>query len=73
MGFDPIARFLIIFGVIIVSIGLFLLFVGKIPFLGKLPGDITIQRPGSTLFIPITTMILISIILTLIINLVLRK
>lgn len=39
---------------------------GKIPFLGRLPGDILIKRDGFVIYIPITSMLLISAILTLI-------
>lgn len=73
MGFEPVARLLIFLGIVIILIGTFLLFVGKIPWLGKLPGDIIIQRPGFSLYIPITTMILISVILTIVLNLIFRK
>jgi len=45
---------------------------GKVPFLGHLPGDIRIQRDNVSCFFPITTMILVSIVLTVILNLVLR-
>lgn len=61
-----IGKFLIIFGVIIAAVGGVLLISGKIPWLGKLPGDIIIQRKNFTFYFPLATSILLSLILTLI-------
>ncbi len=68
-------------GKILVAIGVVLVFVGLIvsyaPWLinwfGKLPGDIRIEDQQRFVFIPITSMLLVSIILTLIVNLFFRK
>jgi hypothetical protein len=49
--------------------GIFILF-GRIPFFGKLPGDIYIKKENFIFYFPITTAILISIILTLILNII---
>jgi hypothetical protein len=43
-----------------------------VPFLGRLPGDINIQEGGSSCFAPIVTMILLSVILTIVLNVLLR-
>ncbi|MCU0614453.1 MAG: DUF2905 domain-containing protein [Desulfobacterales bacterium] len=56
---------LIIIGIIILVVGILWPWLGKIP-LGRLPGDILIDRPGFKLYIPIATMILISILISLI-------
>ncbi len=69
---QEIGRFLIIISAILGFSGLLLTFFDKIPFIGKLPGDILIQRKNFTFYFPLTTSILISIILTIIFNL-LRK
>jgi len=45
---------------------------GKAPWLGNLPGDIRIQRENVSCFFPLATMILVSIVLTVIVNIVLR-
>jgi hypothetical protein len=45
---------------------------GKLPWLGQLPGDIRIQRGNVSCFFPLTTMILVSIVLTVLLNIVLR-
>jgi len=72
LGFEGLGRILIIIGVIIVVLGLLLAFGGRIPLLGKLPGDILIKKDGISFYFPIVTVLLLSVILTLIINFVLR-
>jgi uncharacterized membrane protein YkgB len=65
VGLGALGKLLILLGVLIVVIGLLLLIGEKIPWLGKLPGDIIIRKEKFTFYIPITTSILISILLTL--------
>jgi len=61
-----IGKGIIFIGVIIVIIGMILLFSEKLPFnLGRLPGDIVIKKENFSFYFPITTSILISIILSL--------
>lgn len=57
---------LVIIGLIIAIIGVILTFAGKIPWLGRLPGDIYIKRENFTFYFPLATSILLSIILSLI-------
>ena len=63
-----IGKFLIVTGIIISLVGVLLLICRNsgIPFLGKLPGDIVIQKKNFTVYFPIATSILLSIILSLI-------
>lgn len=61
-----IGKALIFFGVIFVIVGLGILAVSKLPWFGRLPGDILIQRKNFVFFFPLTTCILISLILSLI-------
>jgi hypothetical protein len=63
---SDIARFLIIVGIILVIAGVVLLLAPKIPWLGKLPGDISYKGERFTFYFPLGTCILLSIILTLI-------
>jgi hypothetical protein len=63
---QPFGKLLIITGAIIIAIGVVLLFADKIPFIGKLPGDIYIKKKNFTIYIPLATSILLSIILSLI-------
>lgn len=58
-------RTLIIIGIVMLVIGLLWPWLGKIP-LGRLPGDIVIDRPGFRFYFPVTTMIVISLVLSLV-------
>jgi hypothetical protein len=60
---------LVFLGILLVALGLILSLVGKLPWLGNLPGDITIQRGRFTFYFPIATSILISVILSLVLYL----
>ncbi len=60
-----IGKFLILLGLIVAAIGGLLLLSGRIPWLGRLPGDILIQKKNFTFYFPLATSILLSIILTL--------
>ncbi len=72
MDFNNMAKLLIMFGAILLLMGLFLLLIGKIPLFGKMPGDIYIKRGNFVFYFPIVTSILISILLTIILNLIIR-
>ncbi|HIC81363.1 MAG TPA: DUF2905 domain-containing protein [Chromatiales bacterium] len=58
-------RFLIIVGVVLVVVGVLWPWFSKLP-LGRLPGDIVIDRPGLKIYFPITTMVLVSLLISLI-------
>ncbi|MBM4304547.1 MAG: DUF2905 domain-containing protein [Deltaproteobacteria bacterium] len=65
----PFGKTLIVLGVFLISIGVFLLYGKEIPFinkLGKLPGDIKINKNGFSFYFPVTTSILVSALLTVI-------
>lgn len=64
--FGPIGKFLILLGVLLVAAGVVILLVGKVPWLGKLPGDIYIHKKNFSFFFPLTTSILLSLILSFI-------
>ena len=67
---SDLGKTLIILGCIIAAAGVLLVFSGKIPWLGKLPGDIYVKRENFSVFFPVTTCILISIIISLILWLI---
>ena len=71
MGWDFIGKVLLIAGGCIIVLGLVFLFAGRIPFLGKLPGDIFIEKGRFSFYFPIMTCILASAVLSLILGLVL--
>jgi hypothetical protein len=64
-GTGPLGKMLILLGVFIIAIGVLLLMGEKIPWIGKLPGDIIIKKEKFTFYFPITTSIIVSIILSL--------
>jgi hypothetical protein len=69
LGFGALGKLLILLGVFVILIGLLLLFGEKIPWIGRLPGDFLIRKKNFTFYFPLTTSILISIILTLLFTL----
>jgi len=68
-GLGALGKLLILLGVLIIVIGLLLLIGERIPWVGRLPGDLIIKREKFTFYFPIATSILISIILTLLFTL----
>ena len=60
-----LGRVLILFGVVLVAVGLLLTVAGKLPWLGKLPGDIYYKSDHLTVFFPVATCLLVSIVLSL--------
>jgi uncharacterized protein HemY len=65
-----IAKILILLGVFLIVIGVILLLIGKVPFLGKLPGDVLIKKEHFTVYVPLTTGIIISILISLVLYLI---
>lgn len=63
-------KLLIVVGVLFVIIGGFLVWGPRIPFLGKLPGDIYIHKGNVSFYFPVVTCIVISLVLTLIVSLI---
>ena len=66
---SDLGKFLVIFGIVIAAVGLFLLISPKIPWLGRLPGDILIKKKNFTFYFPLATSLVLSIIFTVLINL----
>ncbi len=64
------AKIIIVIGVVLVLIGVAMLFIQKVPFLGKLPGDILIKKENFTFYFPLTTGIIVSIIISLILYII---
>jgi len=65
------SRTLIIFGLVLVAAGVLWPFIGKLG-LGRLPGDIAIQRPGFSFYFPLMTSLIVSVLLSVILWLVNR-
>jgi hypothetical protein len=61
-----LGKMLILLGAVIILVGLGLLFANKIPYIGRLPGDIYVKRDNFTFYFPLGTCILISVVLSII-------
>ncbi len=68
--FAPLGKMLLIMGLLVAAIGAVLMFYDKIPYLGKLPGDISIKKENFHLYIPLTTCIVLSVLFSLILWLI---
>ncbi|MDY0187760.1 MAG: DUF2905 domain-containing protein [Syntrophus sp. (in: bacteria)] len=64
---------MILFGLILTAVGFLLLLAGKIPWIGRLPGDFYFRGKQVTFYFPLTTSLLISLILTLLLWLISRR
>lgn len=69
---EPLGKILLLFGSILVLLGGALLFFGRIPIF-RLPGDIVIRRPNLLVYIPLTSMVVLSLVLTVVLNLLFRR
>ena len=72
-GLEPLGRSLIVLGVVLAALGAVFVLGPRVPLIGHLPGDIVIHRDNTTIFIPITSMILISIVASVVIGLLGRR
>lgn len=70
---NDLGKLLIGFGLLITLIGVVLLLVGRVPWLGRLPGDIHVQRGNWTFYFPLATSLVVSVALTLVFWLVGRR
>lgn len=61
-----LGKMLIVVGIILIVVGLAFVFGDRIPFLGRLPGDIYVKKERFSFYFPLTTSIIVSIILSLI-------
>jgi Protein of unknown function (DUF2905) len=61
---DGIGKLLVLAGIVLVALGLLFQLGGRLPWLGRLPGDIFVQREHFSFYFPITTSILVSVVLT---------
>jgi len=68
-----VGKLLLVFGVLLVLAGLALMLVGRVPWLGRLPGDIHIERGSWTFYFPLATSLVLSAVLSLILWIVGRR
>ena len=69
---ETIGKLLLIVGGTLALLGGLLWLISKVPFLGHLPGDIRIEKPGFTCLVPLASSIILSIVLTIVLNIILR-
>jgi hypothetical protein len=69
---EGIGKALLTAGLVIAVAGAAILLLGKVPFLGRLPGDITVERPGFTLRLLLGTSLLLSVVVSLVLWLLRR-
>jgi len=72
MELANLGKILLIIGGIIVLAGLVTFILGKTGFMGRLPGDILIQKGSFTFYFPLVTFLILSIVLTIVVNVVIR-
>ena len=72
MGLDSLGRVLMWLGGGLLLMGLLLVAIARIPGLGRLPGDIVVQNKNFTLYMPVGLMVVLSIVLTVVLNLIAR-
>lgn len=70
---EHLGKILIVFGLLIAILGVGMLLIGKLPYIGKLPGDIVIKKDNFTFYFPLASSILISVILSLVLWLFSKK
>ncbi len=70
---QDVGKLLVVFGVLVALAGVVLILAGRVPWLGRLPGDIHVQRGNWSFYFPLTTSILISVILTLLLTFLSRR
>ena len=71
-GTSGIGKLLLVVGALMMLLGAVFVLGPRIPFLGRLPGDILIQRDGATFYFPLVTMIILSVVLTILLNVAAR-
>jgi len=63
--FESLGKIIIIAGLVLTALGVLIFLAGRVPYIGKLPGDIYISRDGFSCYFPLVTSIILSILLSL--------
>lgn len=72
-GFVSAGKALVVLGLGIAAVGVLVLLAGRIPWLGRLPGDIHIERGSWSFYFPLATSILVSVVISLVLYLIGRR
>ena len=70
MPLDNVGRLLVVVGLVVVAAGLLFIVAGRVPFLGRLPGDIHWEHDGVQVYAPLATGLLLSVVLSVLLTLV---
>ncbi len=70
---SDLGRLLIVLGLLIALVGVALVLAGRVPWLGRLPGDIAVRRGNWTFYFPLATSLLLSVVLTVLLWLIGRR
>jgi uncharacterized membrane-anchored protein len=70
MELSGIGRILVVTGLVLAVLGLVLSFADRVPFLGRLPGDLSLRGDGWAIYVPLATAIVLSLLLTAALNIV---
>jgi len=70
MPLDNVGRLLVVVGLVVVAAGLLFMVAGRVPFLGRLPGDIHWEHDGVQVYAPLATGLLLSVVLSVLLTLV---
>jgi hypothetical protein len=70
MELAQFGRVLVLIGAVILGFGVLLVVADRVPFIGRLPGDISVRGDGWTLYAPLATSIVLSVLLTAVLSLV---
>jgi hypothetical protein len=62
-----------VIGAVLLIVGLLVMFSDRVPFLGKLPGDVVVRKKNFTFYFPVVTSLLLSLVLTLVLSLWSRR
>ena len=70
---QDLGRSIVVLGLVIAAVGALLMLAPRMPWLGHLPGDVHIERPGFSVHFPLVTCLVVSAIATIIVNLFFRR
>ena len=70
MPLENVGRLLVVVGLVVVAAGLLFMVAGRVPFLGRLPGDLHWEHDGVQVYAPLATGLLLSVVLSLLLTIV---
>ena len=68
-----IGKLLVVLGLVVVAVGVVVMLAGRVPWLGRLPGDIQIERGNWSFYFPLATSLVVSVVISLVLYLIGRR